>query len=371
MRLLAIHPGSEYAIGDVYDGLVPALSRAGVEVVPFALSVRLERAASWLRWCWQESGDPGPAPNDADVAYQAGIGAIERALRLKVDWVLVFSAMYFHPDVIVLLRRAGLKIGMILTESPYESEAELNLLKWAEIAWTIERSCVEKYRQINPNVFYLQHAYDPERHSPQTQVMDGVASGPSTTGDEIAPACHDVVFVGTPFPERVEMLEAIDWEGIDLGLYGWWDEVISDRSPLRAHVAGGVVPNTQAAALYRASKIGLNIFRSSKDFESGVRVEGAESVNPRVLELAACGVFQISDWRPEVEEIFGGSVPTFQTAAKLQMLLRKYLDRPDRRAVLAYEARLAVAGHTFDARAEQVIHDLEWANTSINTTAVA
>lgn len=332
----------------MYDGLAPALARRGVDLVPFALSLRLERAASWLRWCWQESGDPGPAPNDADVAYQAGVGAIERALRLGVDWVLVFSGMYFHPDVIVLLRRAGLKIALLLTESPYESDSERNLLKWADVAWTNERGCVESYRRINPNVYYLPHAFDPARHRPD----DGDAHPP---GDV---AAHDVVFVGTPFPERVAMLEAIDWHGIDLGLYGWWDEVLDERSPLRAHVAGGVVPNATAAALYRQAKIGLNLFRTSRDFESGIHITTGESLNPRMLELAACGVFQISDWRPEVEEVFELSVPTFRTPEQLQRLLWRYLDRPDRRAAMALAAQAYVEGRTFDVRAEQVLNDL-------------
>lgn len=347
MHVLAIHPGSDVAIGDVYTGLVAALERQGVTVTPYALSARIDRAASWLHHLWQTTGaDPANRPNDADVAYQAGVGAIERALRLQVDWVFVISGMYLHPDVIIMLRRAGCRIALLLTESPYEAESEQRLLRWADVAWTNERTCVAPYRAFNGNVHYLAHAYDPARHTPLPGPSDAVLA-------------HDVVFVGTPFPERVELLEAIDWTGIDLGLYGFWNESIGPDSPLRPYIRAETVTNTEAAALYRRAKIGLNLFRSSRNFEDhSVRISGAESLNPRSLELAACGVFQISEWRPEVVEVFGASVPTFRDAAQLQDLLRFYLERAPERALLADFARERVQGRTFDERAVQVLEDL-------------
>ena len=40
------------------------------------------------------------------------------ALRLRVDWVLVISGIFFHPDAIGLLKRAGLSTAIVFTESP-------------------------------------------------------------------------------------------------------------------------------------------------------------------------------------------------------------------------------------------------------------
>ena len=40
-------------------------------------------------------------PSAADSLYFAGQGVIERALRFQPDWVLIWSAMFLHPDIIV------------------------------------------------------------------------------------------------------------------------------------------------------------------------------------------------------------------------------------------------------------------------------
>jgi hypothetical protein len=353
VRILLVHPGADYAVADVYDGLLPALRAQGVEVVPYGLSYRIARAASWLYTAWEASGlGPENKPTDADVAYQASLGALERALRLQVDWVLVVSAMFFHPDVAIMLRRAGQKVAALLTESPYNDDGEKRLLQWVDVAWTNERTCVEPYRQINPNVFYLPAAYDPSRHAP---AADGA--------DEDACASHDIVFVGTPFPERVELLEAIDWTGINLGLYGLWDDELVENSPLRPFLHEGIVSNEQAAELYRRAKIGLNLYRTSRDFEGGQHATGAESLNPRALELASIGCFQISNWRAEIDEVFGPSVVTFFDPGDLESAIRVYLDNEYVRHSIAQEARRRVQGRTFDERAKQIISDLARVST--------
>jgi spore maturation protein CgeB len=354
LRLLTVHPGADVSTADVYDGLVPALQARGAECVPYALNSRIARAGSWLMWNWKRAGKPDPRPTQADIVYQAGVGIIERALRLQPDWVLVFSGMYLHPDLLIMLRRAGIRVAVILSESPYDASAEQRILPFVDLAWTNERSCVSEYRCINPNTHYLAHAFDPTRHYPVADKDD----------DEASARAHDVVFVGTGFAERIEVLDAVDWTGIDLGLYGSWN-LLPSRHHLRKYLRGGYVSNAQAAALYRRAKIGLNLYRSSIGFGRGApRIEGAESLNPRALELAACGVFQISDHRAEVDEVFSYYVSTFRPGSSgisthLEEVIRTALADPESRRAHAEMSRKLVQPHTFSARAEQVLHDLQ------------
>lgn len=355
-RLLCVHPGADVSTADVYNGLVPALEARGVECVPYALNTRIAAAGSWLQHSWRRARKTDPdirRPTEGDVLYQAGTGIIERALRLGVDWVLVWSGMYLHPDILILLRRAGIRTAVILSESPYDSLMEQRILPLVEQAWTNERSCLDEYRRINPNTSYLAHAFDPARHYPILQEHGD---------DVVGVAAHDVVFVGTGFQERIDTLSQVDWSGIDLGLYGSWD-LLPSRHHLRKYVRGGFVDNARAAALYRRAKIGLNLYRSSIGFgRCAPRIEHAESLNPRALELAACGVFQISDYRAEVNEIFGSSVPTFSTAAELEGSIRHFLADPLARHTRAQHALEAVQPHTFSARAEQILEDLDQAS---------
>src|SRR5687767_3541507 len=253
----------------------------------------------------------------ADILLHAAQDVLARALWNDIEWVVVVSGLYFHPDWVLLLRKAGLKVAVLLTESPYDDEEQGKFVQFANLAWTNERTSVGYLRQFNEHVYYLPHAYNPERHF----VRQPDAAVPS----------HDVLFIGTAFKERIEMLEQVDWAGIDLGLYGNW-ELLGPRHRLRQYLRGKIVHNATANAMYRNAAINLNLYRTSRGFgRDAARIEHAESLNPRALELAAGGCFTISDYRLEVAEKFGNLVPTITTARELEEVVRFYLSHPNER----------------------------------------
>src|SRR5678816_800857 len=226
MRLLFIEPGASWSTADVAAGMRFGLESHGVQLVRYQLDQRIDRSQRWLYSTWRRTKKVNPTiekPNVADVFYQAGIGALEMALRHEVDAVLIVSAMFVHPDVIVLMKRAGLRVVVAFTESPYDLEKELGVAALVDGCWTNERTSVTDFQHVNPNSGYLAHAWHPERHKP----------GPQPGDEDVA--AHDVVFVGTAFHERIEWLDAIDWTGIDLGLYGSWT-VLGSRHRLRKFV---------------------------------------------------------------------------------------------------------------------------------------
>ena len=347
MRILAVQPGASYSTADVYVGMVKALERQGHEIVKYALDSRIDFSGRYLNQAWKRAKHTQPSllpPTPADILYLAGQGVLERSLRHEVDCVLIFSAMYLHPDILVMLKRAGQRIGVVLTESPYDDLMQSRILSDVDIAWTNERSSVNFLRAFNSEVFYLPPAYDPERHYPAESSPD-------------VPA-HDVVFVGSGFSERIDLLSAVNWDGIDLGLYGTWD-LLGSRNKLRQYLRDSIIPNETSVDLYRRAAIGLNLYRTSIGFgRDAPHITYAESLNPRAVELAACGVFTISDYRMEVDETFGSAVPTFQDAAQLETLIRHYLTRPALRESMAARYRDALADWTFEARARQIISDI-------------
>jgi spore maturation protein CgeB len=168
-----------------------------------------------------------------------------------------------------------------------------------------------------------------------------------------------VVFVGTAFTDRVATLSAVDWTGIDFGLYGNWEQ-LGSRSKLRKYLRGGPVPNDYAAALYRNAKVCLNIHRTRLSSPNVPLPPGmAQSLNPRAYELAACQVFQISNERAEAADIFGDSLPTFTGHAALQSHIHYALRHPEECASMAAQQMAAVQGHTYDARAATLLDCLE------------
>lgn len=350
MRLMLVHPGASWSTADVWRGLHDALVRQNVEVIEYALDGRLANAAEWLNFCYDnlrlKSGITPPTPEDK--IYLASSELVTRALMFQVDWIIAVACGWLHPLAFVLARRAGLRTGLILTESPNQDDEQLTWANLADVIWTNERSSVARFAALNPHTHYWQHAIDPARHLAHTPL-------PADT-----PA-HDVVFVGTGWQERCDLLAAIDWTDIDLGLYGAW-ELLPAASPLRRFVRDGITPNTRTAELYRAAKIGLNLHRTSLHYGAdggGGHITSAESMNPRCYELAAAGCFFITDYRAEVAETFGSVVPFFNTADDLQTMLHYYLEHDAERAHIAAQLPGLVAGQTFDRRAAELLAVLD------------
>jgi hypothetical protein len=416
MKCLLVGAGASYSTKDVELGYLAALRAAGHQVVHYALDGRIAAAGGFLRYSYRQAKKAGSLvakPTPADTLYLAGQGILERALRFEVDWVLIVSGMYVLPDVLVLLRRAGLRTALLFTESPYDDAQQAPLAALADVCWTNERSSVSVLQEACRETHYLPHAYDPAKHWPEIgtcppaattdqRLQEGLplATSPRVTagsrsvsspancqpsgassGSRVLPSAapleqdsvpaHDVVFIGTGFAERIDTLAAVDWAGlgIDLGLYGTW-ELLGSRHRLRRFVRGCVVPNAEAMALCKAAKITLNLYRTSRGFgRQAPRIEAAESLNPRALELAASGVFHLSDWRPEVEETFGvgegALVPTFRTPAELEALLVRWLPAAAGRQEIAARLPACVAGRTYDAMAQQIVMRLTGAAQAV------
>lgn len=360
MKLLVCQPGASWSTHDVYVGLVNGLKQQGHEVHEYWVDQRIVREGAYLDWAYRRvrrQHPDHPRPNASDLLFRACREAIDFALLGDIDWVLIISAMYLHYDVLRALKEAGRKVAILLTESPYDDAAQIPFAALADVVFTNERTSAPLLRQACPNTHYLPHAYDPERHRPDLP-------------DEPNVRAHDVVFVGTGFVERHELFRAIDWSGIDFGLYGSW-ELIGSRSKLRPYLLDKVIDNRMTASLYRKAKIGLNLHRTSRGFGRDVsHVLGAESLNPRAYELAACGAFHLSDYRPELPELFGDSVPTFDPKRpdELERLIRRYLADDGARAELAAQLPERVRGCTFADRARQVVRALERASNGVGRT---
>jgi spore maturation protein CgeB len=363
MRMLLVHPGASISTADVYRGYCDALAAQGHDLREYLLDARIDEAGAFLTRRYRKAGKPKPPAKL--IIGKACADIVGHALYHAVDWVVIFSAMYCDPDMLVMLRRAGVRTALVFSESPYDDEPQARVAPVADIVFTNERASVPVLLRANPNTHYLPHAYDPDRHR-----SGGV---PAERGDDAGVRGHDVVFVGTLFQERIDLLSAVDWSGIDLGLYGSFT-LLGSRSKLRRHIRGGYVDNATTAALYRRAKIGLNLYRTSCGFGRDaprIAAGSAESLNPRAYELAACGAFHLSDWRDEIAEVFADAVPWFNGPDHLEELVRFYLPREQERQRLAARLPASVAKHTYAARAEQLVSALRAGRPTMHAAVAA
>lgn len=340
--VLVVHPGASWATHDVHMGVVEGLRAHGVRVCEFRLDTRIQRTHDFLHYLWRKQRRAAPErawpkPSDIDVLHQASQGMVERALEKGCSDILVVSAMYLMPDRIALAKRAGLRVWLLCTETPYAMAQELRLAGLVDGVWTHERAVLDQFLAVNSCAGYLPHAWRPGVHD--------------LLAPAVEPTC-DVLFCGSLFEERIQWMEAVDWTGIDLALYGT-PELLAPHSPLRAFVRGGLVKNADLVGIAQRARVALNLFRAPDDGHP------AESLNPRLYEMAAAGVCSVSDGRAEVAEKFGDAMPTFSTPSEASAVIRELLAHPARREACAARARAAVASDSWAHRAHQMIDD--WA----------
>lgn len=364
-RVLVVASGHGWSTTDVYTGLGAGLRDLGVHAVAYDLRERIGAAESWLQMArerWGKPDDPEVTPED--VLYQSGKAALILALEHDADAVIVVCGLLFDPRLYILLQRAHIPTFVYGTESPYDDDMFSWILPLVTAASTNERTSVSRLAGTEnaAPLTYLPVGYNPAVHYPGAgkDLRVPMEYGGVATGEVPLPQ-HDVVFVGNVFPSRAETLEAINWTDVDFGLYGVF-KMLPEDSPLWQYKRGEVVPNVVATGLHTNAKIVLNLFRVERlrdEWRDVTRIEGAESISPRLIECAACGNFVISEYRPEVAEIFGDAVPTFTTPVEAEELIRHYLAHPDERERLAARLPALVASYRYQDRAASIIDILE------------
>jgi glycosyltransferase involved in cell wall biosynthesis len=337
MRVLFGLPACEFSVSDVARGLRAALVRQGHELHDYDVGRRMAYHAAAMGPIYREQV--------AAVSKQASETLLIEAMYHQADLAIIVSALIYHPIAIALLRQARIPLAVIHTESPYEDGQQV---EWSS-AYPEALHCThDRVSAARLGWLYLPHAYDPAIHRPcydRTCGVNTLNGEPLTewnnAEDEHSDRACDVLFLGTGWPERIALLEAIDWTGIDLKIRGLWPSLRAD-SPIRSCYVEGCVPNEDAVRYYRAARINLNIHRADAE---------AVSLNPRAYELAACGAFTITDRRDDGVALLGEAQPTFGTVAELGASIRRWLTDPAGRRRCAEQARTRISTETFDARA--------------------
>lgn len=336
MKVLVIDPGVDFSCSDVSHGWTAGFQQAGCDVVEFNLSDRLNfYAAAHIKdpdGTWIKALD-----NDA-VVKLTGKGITAVAMEWWPDLVVFVSGFYVPPDVYQLLRARRMRTVMLMTESPYEDERQIEKADWVDATIINDPTNLDQFQAVNPSSWYLPHAHDPARHRP----------GPARPE-----LMSDFVFVGTGYPSRIEFFEQVDWGGADVAFAGNW-QGLEAGSPLLKYVAHDIdkcCPNEDTIDLYRSTKVSANLYRREAQRPE---LEAGWSMGPREVELAATGCFYLTESRGENREALP-MVPTFDGPADFSDKLAWWLDHDQARHKIAGQARAAVADRTFTSNAGQLL----------------
>lgn len=338
MRILVSHPGPGFSVADVYAGWVEALRAAGQQVLEFNLGDRL---VFYDKACIEVDTGEYRKALTAEQAIEHAVNGLAAALYKTRPHVLL-SVSTFWPDMRLfdMARHTGTRVVLLHTESPYEDERQLKIAPHADLNLLNDPMHLAQFEAVAPTV-YAPHAFRPAVHSP----------GPT---DEPP---SDLTFVGTGYPSRVEFLESMDLDGVDVALAGNWMN-LPDDSPLRkliVHNPDECFDNEDTVGLYRSAKAGLNLYRQEAEHPE---LSEGWAMGPREVEMAACGLFFLRDRRGEGDEVLD-MLPTFQDPADASEQLRWWLRHDSHREAAATKARAAIADRTFDNHAAQLLRLLE------------
>jgi hypothetical protein len=254
-------------------------------------------------------------------------GLRHAAEDLGVEWAaaawddprLPMKVADFGPDVLFVVhgrsfsRRWGgsfarYQSAVWLLDEPYEVDDSSAYSRGFQQVFVNDPATLACHK----NAHYLPVCYDPRVHYATAE-----------------PKRHEVGFVGGHNPTRERFLLALAQHGLlSYVVGGPWRSGVLNR-----YCLAGNTPAEDTAALYRATKIVVNVFRDIHHFNSR-RVEGT-SLNPRVYEALACGALVISERRPELATAVPG-LPTFSNEQELIALVKHFLsDQTAREATRA------------------------------------
>jgi len=167
-----------------------------------------------------------------------------------------------------------------------------------------------------------------------------------------------VSFVGAGYYNRHQFFQGLT----DFDFKIWGSEWVLN-SPLGSCIQNQAarVSEEDSNKIFNATRVNLNLH--SSPFHAGINPQG-DYLNPRVFDLAACGAFQLVDWRAQLPEFFAldKELATFTSLAEAREKILYYLAHEDERRCLAAAARERVLKeHTYARRlagALEIIQDL-------------
>jgi len=339
MRVMVVHPGADCSVSDVHDGLVDGLRRNGIEAESLNSNDRLYFYIH--AHVPDRNGNLKLAFNELQSVALTSREVMTEAYMFWPQVIIFVSGFFINPDILPILRSRGHHLVLWATEAPYEDDKQLAVAAAFDTVILNDPATIDAYRKVNPRTWYIGHSFDPRRHKPGRGRKDFAS---------------DFGWVGTGFPSRVEFLEQVDFDGIDVCLGGNWQFL--EDSPVNRWVRNPHgrkwMLNSETVAVYRSTKMGANFYRTENT--SGIR--SGVAMGPREVEMAACGLPFLRDPRPEGDELFP-FLPTFTDPGDFGEKLRWWLAHDKQRDEAARRARAAIQGHTFKATAARLLRLLE------------
>lgn len=272
-----------------------------------------------------------------------GEAAAAKASESKPDLIIAVAQAPLGKEVLSRLKAVNAPLVFWFVEDFRTLEYWEKVFPYYDYVFTIQRGDFfdELKSKGIKEYYYLPQACAPERHRPL-----------SLTNEEKKIFGSDLSFMGAGYYNRRVFFEKL----VDFDFKIWgseWDIYSSVGRLVQKN--GARVKEDECIKIYNVAKINLNLHSST--FHEGVNPIG-DFVNPRTFEIAACGGFQLIDYRSELSELFetGKEIICYKDIDELRALITYYLKNPDERARIASMGQSrARRDHTFENRMREML----------------
>jgi spore maturation protein CgeB len=269
---------------------------------------------------------------------------INLTVQTHPDLVLVLLGDQTPYEQILAIRNMGIKTAVWLTDDPYYTDVTTLYAQYYDFIFTNELSCVSLYQTLGcPQVHYLPFAANTNIFYPNHV---------DTT------YLRDICFIGTAWNNRISFFDSVAkyLANMNIIIIGpLWNKLMN-YSLLSNKIIPTGIPCTTTANYFNGAKIVINLHRSHDDetlFKKNTRNLDAYSINPRTFEISACGAFQLTDVRQDLNSYYtpGYDIATYASPNEFIEKIIYYLQHEDERYEIAFRGfQKTMREHTFRTR---------------------
>ncbi|NBI28721.1 CgeB family protein [Chengkuizengella marina] len=273
--------------------------------------------------------------------------------KINPDLILCFDGWNMNKPKINLLKNLGFRTAVWFLDDPYYTDLTKTLAPHYDVVFTVEKGCIDFYKSLGcANVYFLPLAVDNEIFNQREKLESKYYT--------------DVLFIGNAHPDRIQYFNAIDLELLkrNLKIIGpGWNKLNNWRLSKNVLI-NEWISTEETAKYYNGAKIVINMHRSINNshinHNNMIKIP-ALSLNPRTFEIAACGAFQLTDIREELENVYipDYDIATYITAREMLQKIDYYLSYSKKRKQLASRAmEKTLKNETYSKRIEQMLDKL-------------
>ncbi len=262
----------------------------------------------------------------------------------KPDICIVCDGYRILPECVKEIKQMGIMSVLWTMDLPHDFQRFVRAAAEYDCIFCAGTEALEILSKHNfTNLYWLPFACDTEFHRP----VEVVSEEANILGGAIS-------FVGSFYPNRMEILQGV--ADLGLGIWGPGWEKVSQNSPLVKCVkkAGNIKPEDWVK-IFCSSRINLALH-----FQNGLIP--CYQASPKVFEILACKGFMLCDDQKDVKSLFedGKQLVIFKNISELREKIKYYIGHAQERSCIASQGFDEVRKkHTYISRMKQMLEIIQ------------